>query len=281
MAATGAFKTRPTLALWFFMQVLSKEIKAKQFALNTRYRLVQSGIKIYPECGHHNIHTLLSLACDLCNQPADYTAKQIIFPNSRVEFLYPSKEDWAKNKLSLESYNICAYTDGLANELGVGAGVFVESTIEDQAAILNSDQMQSVSLSKTTTIFQAEMLALSTALTIHNSCVNTSIALITVSMSAMQSLQNPAVRTKNKLPYINQINSVAQSNQLAHIWVPGTHESMVTRKLMKWPTLVLLSKLWALIRHPQSHLATLKPKYVSGQLRNSTTNDLIWLRPVQ
>ena len=59
------------------------------------------------------------------------------------------------------------------------------------------------------------MLALSTALTILNSCVNTSTALITVSMSAMQSLQNPAVRTKTKLSCINQIN------QLALIRVPG------------------------------------------------------------
>ena len=134
-------------------------------------------------------------------------------PNTRVEFLYESKEDWAENKLGLESDNICAYTDGSANELGVGADVSVESTIEDQE--------QSVSLSKTTTIFQAEMLALSMALTILNSCVNTSIALITESMSVMQSLQNPAVRTKTKLSCINQINSVAQSNQLALIWVPG------------------------------------------------------------
>ena len=141
-------------------------------------------------------------------------------PNTRVEFLYESKEDWAENKLGLESDNICAYTDGSANELGVGADVSVESTFEDQA-ILNSDQEQSVSLSKTTTIFQAEMLALSMALTILNSCVNTSIALITESMSVMQSLQNPAVRNKTKLSCINQVNSVAQSNQLALIWVPG------------------------------------------------------------
>ena len=90
MAATGAFKTTPTLALEF--QVLPIEIKAKQFALNTRYRLVRSGIKIYPECGHHNIHTLLSLACDLCNQPADYTAKQIIFPMPELNFCTSQKK---------------------------------------------------------------------------------------------------------------------------------------------------------------------------------------------
>ena len=68
IAATGAFKTTPTLALEFLMQVLPIEIKAKQFALNARYRLVRSGFKIYPECGHHKIHTLLSLACDICDQ---------------------------------------------------------------------------------------------------------------------------------------------------------------------------------------------------------------------
>ena len=98
MAAIGALKTTPTLALEF----LPMEFKAKQFALNTWYRLVQSGTKIYPECGHHEIHTPLSLVCDLCDQPADNTAKQIIFPNSRVEFLYPAKEDLAENKLGLQ-----------------------------------------------------------------------------------------------------------------------------------------------------------------------------------
>ena len=48
IAATGAFKTTPTLALEFLMQVLPIEIKAKWFALNTWYRLVRSGMKIYP-----------------------------------------------------------------------------------------------------------------------------------------------------------------------------------------------------------------------------------------
>ena len=223
------------------------------------------------------------MACDLCDQPADYTAKQIIFPNSRVAFLYPSKEDWAENKLSLESHNICAYTDGLANELGVG--VFVESTIEDQAAFLNSDQEQSVSLSKTTTIFQAEMLALSTALTILNSCVNTSIALITESMSVMQSLQNPAVRNKTKLSCINQINSVAQSNQLALIWVPGHSGIHGNKKADEMANIGAALETMGPDPAPPISLSYIKAKIrewsAEEGLRNSTTNGLIRLRPVQ
>ena len=44
-----------------------------------------------------------------------------------------------------------------------------------------------------------------------------------------------------------------------------------------------MTTIWALIQHPQSHLATLKPKYmyVSGQLSDSTTNGVIRLRHVR
>ena len=220
LAATGAFKTTPTLALEYLMDVFPIDIKAKQLAINSWYRLLRTGIKVFPDCGHHKLHKLLNLAYDQFDQPADYTAKQILFPDCRIKFLYPSKEDWVDDNIDLSMYDILAYTDGSSNELGVGAGVFVDHKTKDHSIVVD-DPNQSISLSNTSTIFQAEMLAISTASVSLLSARNLNIAIITDSLSALQSLQNPVTRTQTKLSCLRLINTIAESNQLSLLWVPS------------------------------------------------------------
>ena len=51
-----------------------------------------------------------------------------------------------------------------------------------------------------------------------NSVRNGNIAIITDSLSAMQLVQNPAIRTQTKLSCLTLINTIAESNQLALLW---------------------------------------------------------------
>ena len=78
----------------------------------------------------------------------------------------------------------------------------------------------SLSLSKTATIFQAEMLAISTAANILISHSDLKLAILTVRKSVMELLQNPVVQTETKLNCVSLCDQVAQLNQLNLIWVP-------------------------------------------------------------
>ena len=65
------------------------------------------------------------------------------------------------------------------------------------------------------------MFQISTAahLLLHH--VNKHIAILSDSLSAIQSLENLEIMTKPKLDCINNNNKIAVTNQLALIWVPG------------------------------------------------------------
>ena len=65
------------------------------------------------------------------------------------------------------------------------------------------------------------MLAISTACHYMESASNKRIALITDSMSSMQSLQNPLINTKIKHECVQKLNHLARSNQVSLIWVPS------------------------------------------------------------
>ena len=220
MSVTGAFKTTPTAALEVVLNIPPLELKAQQFAQNSWYRLLRTGAVTHHCHFDHKIHQMLIKSTEVCIQPADFTQRTLIFPNVNIQFTYPSKESWLEDQFDTQKYDICAYTDGSSNELGVGAGIFIWPENE-MADYDNPNQNIHIPLSNTTTVFQAEMLAISTAahLLLHN--VNKHIAILSDSLSAIQSLENPEIRTKTKLDCINNINKIAVANQLALIWVPG------------------------------------------------------------
>ena len=99
------------------------------------------------------------------------------------------------DNIDLSTYDIVAYTDGSSNELGVGARLFVDHKTKDHSSVVD-DHNQLISLSSMSTIFQAEMFAISTASLSLLSVRNRNIAIITDSLSAMQSLQNHVILSK-------------------------------------------------------------------------------------
>ena len=69
-------------------------------------------------------------------------------------------------------------------------------------------------------VFQAKMLPIFPAAHLLHYHVHKHIAILSGSLSAIQSLENPEIITKTKLDRINNINIIAVANQLALIWVP-------------------------------------------------------------
>ena len=56
---------------------------------------------------------------------------------------------------------------------------------------------------------------------ILSSTTDQNIAIITDSLSSIQTLQNPVVRTITKYEFLNKLNTLAGSNQVSIVWVPG------------------------------------------------------------
>ena len=86
MDATGAFKTTPTLALVYFLDVLLIKINAKQLETNSWNRFLGISIRVPPGCGHHELQNLLHATSKQNDQPADYIIKEISFPNLKMRF---------------------------------------------------------------------------------------------------------------------------------------------------------------------------------------------------
>ena len=137
-----------------------------------------------------------------------------------IQFTYPSKESWLKEQFDTQKYDICAYTNGSSNELGVGAGIFI-SPKNEMVDYDNPNQNIHIPISNTTNVFQTEMLEISTSAHLLLQNVTKHIVILSDSLSAIQSLESPEIRTKTKLDCINNINKIEVTNQLALILVPG------------------------------------------------------------
>ena len=69
--------------------------------------------------------------------------------------------------------------------------------------------------------FHAELRGISVAAMLLCPTTDQNIATITDSVSSIQTPQHPGVRTITKHECLNQLNTVAGSNQVSTIWVPG------------------------------------------------------------
>ena len=220
LMTTGAFKTSPTLGLEFLLNVTPLEITAQRCAMNTWYRLMRSGFKPGPKNGHSDISQTLSDITPLYNQPPDFVNQKLSFIDESIKFLFPTKENWLDNDFSIDQFDICAYTDGSLNDMGVGAGVFIHQSNVDpdySDPVLNHP----ISLSKSSTIFQAEMMAVNAASIALFSTVDCNIAIISDSQAVLKALNNPRIKTVTKSNCIQALNHLALNNRVSLVWVPS------------------------------------------------------------
>ena len=218
LLACGAFRTTPGQALEYLFNVTPLEIKAKQVAMNSLHRLIRSNNSV--KLNTHDHTKLVHEMPEITLHPSDYTPKKIIFCNPNISFVVPSREEWQQSEVDLEVFDISVYTDGSAHELGVGTGLFIQ-TKNDADGLVDSEKEISIHHSPDTTIFQAELSGISVAAMILSSTTDQNIAIFTDSLSSIQTLQNPVVRTITKYECLNQLNTLAGSNQVSIIWVPG------------------------------------------------------------
>ena len=57
----------------------------------------------------------------------DFVHKNIRSVDDTIKFICPSKDQWLDHQVDTSVFDICVFTDGSLNELGVGAVIFIET----------------------------------------------------------------------------------------------------------------------------------------------------------
>ena len=86
---------------------------------------------------------------------------KVVFGMIHVKFEVPDRERWIERDVKTDC-DINVYTDGSRNDLGVGSGVYITSN-NNHPFVRDIEEFQC--LGNTVTVFQAEITAVSNALT--------------------------------------------------------------------------------------------------------------------
>ena len=115
----------------------------------------------------------------------------------------------------IKDYNIIWYTDISKAETGVGA------------ALSNENQEMSIPLGKLTTIFQAEVIAISycAETILNNGIMGCKIVICSDSQAALKSLYKTEIKSKLVWECHLRLQEIGQNNDLTLMWVPG-HEGI-------------------------------------------------------
>ena len=146
--------------------------------------------------------------------PSDSMVQKFNF-DRKYQVIIPDKKDWEKGSPIRADSNW--YTDGSKTEHGVGAGIYGG---KPRKAL-------SISFSKDTTVFQAEVAA------IHH-CVREverwtefgkSVAIFSNSQATLKAISSASVDSKLVWDCVNALNEVGSQRNLILAWVPS-HEGV-------------------------------------------------------
>ena len=211
LSATGAMRTTPTAAMQVLLNLPPLHIFVRAEARSVRYRLIQGQPPITQSHGAEHQRLVKELKENpITGMPSDAMAIKYNF-NKSYKIVIPDREDW-KNGPPVRAETVW-YTDGSKTEEGVGTGIYGQK----------SKKMISVSLTKETTVFQAEVAAIHHCvgeINRHNDN-NRSIAIVSDSQATLKALNSIQVNSKLVWDCAQALNDLSQNKKVTLAWVPG------------------------------------------------------------
>ena len=215
---SNSFKTTPTAALEYLLDLTPLHIIIQSHAMRTCYRLMASNQwDSNHKYGHNTIFNLLTTICSPALMPSDSIPRTLVFGMTHVKFEVPDRERWIERDVKTD-YDINVYTDGSRNDLGVGSGVYITSN-NNPPFVRDIEEFQC--LGNTVTVFQAEITAVSNALTTIQFLEGLNIAIYIDSQAAMHALNSHIHTSKIVLECRNKLKLLGHRNNIKVIWVPG------------------------------------------------------------
>ena len=209
LGITGAFKTTPTTALEVLLDLPPLEIVIKAEARMALYRLQ----------GKNTLETETTGHCAIWRHVGDpifgmVSDNMTPVHNIQNKFeVFVDRQTYNTHQSTNPSDGLIWFTDGSKTEEGAGAGIYGEKPRKSF----------SFSLGKYTTVFQAEVYAILQCAKENRrrAYKNKRIHIFSDSQAALKALRCPKINSKLIAECLEELNALADQNQVKLIWVPG------------------------------------------------------------
>ena len=213
LSITGAMSTTPTAALEAILNLPPIHLEVKRKAANDAYRLDTIGAwKGGQSNGHASIWKFLEKH-PVALMPTDHMVSRFVFEKTYTVVI-TEREEWSTSgHESFQITDLIIFTDGSVTEDGSGAGVFSENPIIELARPLG----------KMTTIFQAEIYAISLAAEecLRQKWRGRTIRICSDSRAALSALNGNNISSQLVWSCHQVLLKLGRLNETFLMWVPG------------------------------------------------------------
>jgi len=210
---TGAMRSTPTAAMEVLLGLPPLHIVAKAEAMACCQRLEAAGQWRRRTSGHGSVREGLLRVIPSARQESDYQVSKFKFERG-YELSIPERDLWDRGGQPNMVGKVC-FTDGskFGNNGNAGCGIYIpELQLE-----------MSVPLGPTATVFQAEVHAIRTCLSIPALLADgtAAITICTDSQAAIRALGRPCTKSKLVSDCREKLDELAARLPVHVIWVPG------------------------------------------------------------
>lgn len=214
LGITGAMITTPTAAMEMLLDLPPLHLVMRAEALGAAYRLNINAIGLRSGNrkigGHNEIFNQLENT-RILSMPSDRISKVFDF-RKPFRVVIPERVEEERILKLREQRRTIWYTDGSKTSSSTGAGIYEET-----------GNGYSINLGNTTTVFQAELLAITACVQVMvwRGYENRMIHIMTDSKAALQALNSVEIYSRTVLNCLNALVELALRNRITLEWVPG------------------------------------------------------------
>ena len=223
---TGAMPSTPTGALDVITGIPPITMMTREFAAKETLRLKCQGHWSFVPPGKPSVRitshisenekTIRSLPKDLMDKEHE-TIIPVLSISQQFRVQIPSREEYKEP--TVNDYEVVCYTDGSKINDNTGAGVVIKGGPRQE----HLDHCESFHLGRNSTVFQAEVFAVSkTAEILLDKGLSRHRILINCdSKSAIQAINSTVIKNRTPLKAVNLLNSLGKSNEVTLSWIPA------------------------------------------------------------
>ena len=188
----------------------------KQQAMLACFRLQVNAQWFSNTCGHSGIKNILTSTVPISHRRCDKIIPRYMFNKNYVVDI-PKRSDWIGNNIDLYDDIVC-YTDGSKLETTGSTGASVYDSTHDNKHTLP--------LGKYATVFQAELYAILTCVSLLCNCIDRSITICSDSQAALKSISAAKITSHLVWETAMTLQQLSMHNCIRLLWVEDTAISM-------------------------------------------------------
>jgi ribonuclease HI len=217
LSVTGVMTSTPTAALEVLLSLSPIGLFVEEQARLTVARLYRNGHweATGRSMGHAGILDDLVGEFREIKMPSDHMETVFCFDRN-FKTVVPTRAEWVESRCPVQG-SVTVFTDGSKTDEGTGLGIYCE---EQRIAV-------SAPLGISTTVFQSEITAISKSCRIMTgrALEGERVVICSDSESAIKALSSCKVSAKSVLRCRENLETLAESNLVTLVWVPG-HSSI-------------------------------------------------------